>query len=51
MRAGHIPAGRIAADQVPTLDEEDLEEAPGDEAEAHEDQLWIARPQRRPSRS
>ena len=39
VRAGCVPAGQIEPERVPTLDEEDLEEAPGDEAEAHEDQL------------
>ncbi|WP_420438324.1 helicase-related protein [Candidatus Palauibacter sp.] len=39
VRAGRMPAARRAADPVPALDEEDFEEAPGDEAEAHEDQL------------
>ena len=39
VRAGRAPAARIDPEHVPALDEEDLEEAPGDEAEAHEDQL------------
>ena len=38
-RAGHAPGSRIAADPGPALDEEDLEEATGEEVEAHEDQL------------
>ena len=39
VREGRIPAARVAADPVPEFDEDDYEEAPGDEAEAHEDQL------------
>ena len=30
MRAGRSPDARIAADRGPALDEEDLEEAPGE---------------------
>ena len=39
LRAGRGARDRIGVDPKPTLDEEDLEEAPGDEVEAHEDQL------------
>ena len=39
MRAGRAPEARISPDPVPAFDEDDFEEAPGDEAEAHEDRL------------